>query len=91
MALKTVGKQVLSKGGPIVGDVSAGENFKQLARKQGKAAVVNLTGKAVEKLQQGCSVGVRPKPATRTPKSIKWTAKHRKKAKTTDIFGAYNG
>ena len=93
-ALKTVGKQALSTGAQIASDVAAGEDFKQSAKKRGRAAVANLTGKAVRKLQQGRGVGVRPtkgQPATRAPKSIKGPAKRRKKVKTIDIFGSYNG
>ena len=58
--LKTAGKEALTLGADVMGDVAQGHNVKESLRKRGGTAAKNLMNKANEAIQSGGKTGSRP-------------------------------
>jgi len=85
-AAKAIGRQALSTGAAIAGDVLAGKAFKDSAEVHGKEAASNLLEKAANKLkeQTGSGLGCRPssrKTVKRRQTASRTTAKNSKRKK----------
>ena len=77
-AAKAIGKEALTAGANIAGDVVKGRSLKASAAEHGKAAAANLAQKAATKLQTGKGLGKRKAKGpvkTRNPKRKKASRK----------------
>lgn len=82
-AIKAIGKEALSAGANIAGDLVRGRDLKQTVKEHGRNAAGNLLTKAGTKLQTGGKLGKRP--TKRKAKPVASVVK-RKRMKRSSLF-----